>query len=197
MANKANEFTGMGGLTNKKGIADRQPTTINPLYPTAYNFKLLRTPSLSYYCTKAILPGIAAGEWVQEGPFAGIKHPSGEVTFGDFSIEFICDEDMRNWLELYEWIRSTVNVEDFNKYVPVKDQKSDATLMITSNAMNSTFEVRIKDCFPTDLSSVEFDSTVTDMDPIVCTATFAYTSYEITSIKTGAQKDVTKYLSRE
>ena len=104
---------------------------------------------------------------------------------------------MRNWLELYDWIRQTVNVEDFERYQPIKDQKSDATLLIMSNSMNPKFEVRIKDCFPTELSEVEFDSSLTDLDPITCTVTFSYTSYEITSIGSGTQKTVEKYLKRD
>ena len=194
--NAGEDFPGMGGLTYQQNITNRQPTTDNPLYPTSYQFKLLRTPSLQFFCTKASVPGISTGEMIQENYFADIKHPNSRIVFGDFSITFIVDEDLRNWLELYDWMTSTVNVEDFQRQLPIKDQKSDATLMVLSNSMNPKFEVKLKDCFPTELGSLDFDSSVTDLDPITCSVTFAYTTYEITPIGSAGAQTVEKYLKR-
>ena len=190
--NEAETFPGMGGLPATPTIASRQPTTDNPLYPTSYQFKLLRTPSLQYFCTKVSLPGVSTGEIIQENYFADIKHPNSKVVFGDFTVTFIVDEDLLNWLEIYNWITQTVNIEDFSKYTPIKDQKSDASLMVMSNSMNPKFEVHLKDCFPTELSEMEFDSSISDLDPITCTVTFAYTTYEITSI--AGSKSVQEYI---
>jgi hypothetical protein len=190
--NEAETFSGMGGLPATASIKNRQPTTDNPIYPTSYQFKLLRTPSLQYFCTKVSLPGVSTGEIIQENYFADIKHPNSKVVFGDFTVSFIVDEDLLNWLEIYNWITQTVNIEDFNKYKSIQEQKSDATLLIMSNSMNPKFEVRLKDCFPTELGEMEFDSSVSDLDPITCTVTFAYTTYEITSI--AGSKSVQQYI---
>ena len=194
--NEAENFSGLGGLSDKTTIQSRQPTTDNPLYPTSYQVRLLRTPSVQYFCTKVNVPGISTGEIIQENYFSDIKHPNSKVVFGDFQMTFIVDEDMRNWLEVYDWIRQTANVEDFSRNSSIEEQKSDITLMVLSNSMNPRFEVLVKDCFPTELSDIEFDSGLTDLDPVTCSVTFAYTSYKITSIGTGSSKTVENYLKR-
>ena len=46
------------------------------------------------------------------------------------------------------------------------------------------------------ISDIEFDSGLTDLDPVTCTVTFAYTTYKITSIGAGGAKTVENYLKR-
>ena len=51
---------------------------------------------------------------------------------------------------------------------------SDLTIVLHTNKSNPNYRVKFTDCFPTSLSSIQFDSTPTGMDPIVVDATFNF-----------------------
>ena len=56
---------------------------------------------------------------------------------------------------------------------------SDATLSILTNKNNPVVEVRFADCFPTSISSLEYNQNVTDVDYLTADITFKYKIYEI------------------
>ena len=51
---------------------------------------------------------------------------------------------------------------------------SDLTISLYTNKSNPNYRIRFTDCFPTSLSSIQFDSTPTGMDPIIVDATFNF-----------------------
>ena len=51
---------------------------------------------------------------------------------------------------------------------------SDLTIVLHTNKSNPNYRVKFTDCFPTSLSSIQFDSTPTGMEPIVVDATFNF-----------------------
>ena len=42
--------------------------------------------------------------------------------------------------------------------------------------------VIVKDIFPVGISGIQFSSVIVDTEPVIATATFAFTSYEIRNI---------------
>ena len=53
------------------------------------------------------------------------------------------------------------------------------TLTILNSAMNPNRYIRFKDCFPTSISDVPFDTTLSDVDYIETTATFKFRMFDI------------------
>ena len=37
--------------------------------------------------------------------------PGDKITFGDFDLEFIVDEDFENYLEIHNWIRGLLDIK--------------------------------------------------------------------------------------
>jgi hypothetical protein len=62
------------------------------------------------------------------------------------------------------------------KGIPTKGliMVSDATLLILTSARNVNVKVFFRDLFPINLTGLEFDAAVTDLDPIIGTATFKF-----------------------
>ena len=56
---------------------------------------------------------------------------------------------------------------------------SDATLTVLNSAMNPNRYIRFKDCFPTSISDVPFDTTLSDVDYVETTATFKFRMFDI------------------
>mgnify|MGYP003128297363 FL=1 len=89
---------------------------------------------------------------------------------------------MKNWNELYEWLRSCANLEDTSEYENPEIHTTDAELIIVNSAKRPIKSISFNNVLPTSLGSLQFDSTTTETEPIICNATFKYTSYKVTSI---------------
>ena len=166
--------------TLKASPKDRQPDNPNYLNPTYFRFFLNRVPAVTYFCQAVNLPGISIEPIDQDTFFANAKHIGSKASFDELSLRFVVDEDLQNWREIHDWIRSISNAEDFHDYIqPEADHVSDAVLTILTSGMNANLEVVFKNCFPTSLGGIEFDSAVTDMDSITSEISLSYDSYEI------------------
>jgi len=159
---------------------NRQPTNTNYLQPASFRFFLHRNPAVTYFCQSTSLPSIELNAIEQLNMFASAKQIANKPVYGDLDVTFAIDEKLQNWLEIHDWMKSISNFEDFESYVvPDEDHFSDATLMIMTNAMNPSVEVTFKNCFPIALSEIEFDSTVSEVEPLTATVTLAYDTYSL------------------
>ena len=162
----------------EESILDRYPQHMNPLLPTYYRFTIARLPKVTYFCQNASLPTVTMSEVIMPTPFVQIKRPS-KMDFDELSIGFVVDESMGNWLEIFNWMRSVTNVEDYKEFRPANTHVSTANLLILNSSKNPKINVRFHDIFPKSLTSIDFTSTVMDPEPFVATATFSYRSYDI------------------
>jgi hypothetical protein len=160
----------------------RQPTNTSLLGPTSFRMVMNRIPSVTYFCQAANIPNMSIESIDRSNMFVDIKE-IGKPSFGDFSVSFLVDEEMKNWKAIYDWMRSITAFEDFSEIEPnYKDHKSDVVLMVTTAGKNPNIEVTFKGCFPTDLGAISFDSTTTDIDPITADLTLAFDSFDLRAI---------------
>ena len=67
----------------------------NFLAPTGFKFTLERAKSVSFFCNQANVPEIAMPVTEVPTRFRSVPIiPGGGVTFGDFNVQFIIDEDL-------------------------------------------------------------------------------------------------------
>ncbi len=159
-----------------------QPTNTNPLQTTGFRFVIQRLPNVVFFGQGANLPGLAFGVAVQDSPMsAPIPIPGDTVEFEDLSLKFIVDENMVDWIEVYSWILALARVKELN-LDDVKGQPatvSDATLFILTSNRNVNIKVFFRDLFPTNLTGLDFDATVTELVPIIGEATFKFCYYDV------------------
>jgi hypothetical protein len=172
MANKY-DFVGI-----PESVLNRYPERINPLLPTYYRFSILRLPNTSYFCQSASLPTVSMSEVIMPTPFMAVKAPS-KMEFDELSITFIVDEEMKNWLEIFNWMRSSTNVEDYTEFNNPNTHLSTGNLIILNSKKNPSINVTFEGLFPRTLGSIDFSSSGIDPEPFQCTATFSYRNYNI------------------
>ena len=129
----------------------------------------------------------------QPTPFRAAQLDS-TLEYDRFSLQFIVDEDMENYLILHNWMRGLGfpnSIQDFKDLVTddegVQDmdrQYSDGTLVVLNNQFNSIARVKFNGLFPYSLSGLQFDATNTDYQNITATVTFKYTIYNIERVTT-------------
>ncbi len=164
------------------GQVPGQPTNTNPLQPTGFRFAIQRLPNITFFGQGANLPGLTFSSIAYETPMsATIPIPGDSVEFEDLSLKFIVGENMADWIEVYSWILALSRVKALDLDT-VRDQAatvSDATLFILTSNRNVNIRVFFRDLFPTNLSGLDFDATVTDIEPILGEATFKFCYYDV------------------
>jgi len=109
---------------------------------------------------------------------------------------FLVDENLENYLEVSNWIRSVGYAEtlqdafDFQNANPdlVQPDKSqlnfysDGTLQILTSSENPNFKIVFENLFPYQLSTLNFDATAEDISYLTADVSFKYTIFNITDL---------------
>lgn len=166
------------------------PKSLNFLSPLNFNFRLKRAPNLNFFIQKINLPAISFKSAVQTNPFVNISLSGEHLDYGDLSVTFKVDEDLNNYLEIHNWIRSLTFPDNFDEYKNLSKNAeytgegltSDITLIISNSVKVPNFEVNFRNAYPTSLSALSFQTTDTTVEFITATATFDYMMYDIVKI---------------
>tara|TARA_R100000008_G_C3574493_1_gene164321 strand:+ start:641 stop:1198 length:558 start_codon:yes stop_codon:yes gene_type:complete len=176
-----------------------QLTNKNFLSPIGFLFILDKARNVSFLCQKAEIPTMTLGQ--VDIPTRGLVPipVEGNMRYDDLSIDFIVDEDLKNYLELHNWMRALGTPQELkerkewtNKWAqntPSEDPRfSDATIQVLNNNNQANFDIVFKSLFPTSLSTLNFDVTMGDNEFLTATATFQYTLYEIRKTNSTERK---------
>ena len=171
------------------------PKSTNFLSPLGYKFTIKKMPTVNFFAQAVAIPSITVGELPLPTAFSTkLQFPGDLVTFGDLVVTFRVDEDMANYLEIFNWIKSITRIDGFESAngqatawtneidSPMGEEKvfSDASLYVLNSAMNPNKEIQFIDVYPASLSDLPFTTQAADIDYIECTATFRYRSFKIT-----------------
>lgn len=164
----------------------------NFLSPVGFKFSLAKEPKVAFYCTSARIPEIALSIVVQPSYLKDINTPGDKLTYGDLSLKFMVDENMENYMAIHNWLTGLGFPETTQQYdnlifivndeTQPQDPKrafSDGSLYVLNSNYNTTAIIKFKDLFPVTLSSLEFDSTLTDFQYFTADVSFKYTVYNI------------------
>lgn len=161
----------------------------NFLSPVGFKFILSKEPKVAFFCNLASIPQITLGTETQPTYLKNIDVPGDIITYNDLVLRFLVDEDLQNYMAIHNWITGLGFPETTNQYRElttnqdeIRDPKlafSDGSLYILNNNYNTNAIVKFKDLFPISLSSLEFDSTKTDIEYFTAEVTFKYTIYNI------------------
>ena len=145
-------------------IFDNQIKNRNFLSPTGFKFILNRARKVSFLGNEANIPGLTLAT-AEQATYLGrdIPYPGNEVTFEDFNLRFLVDENLENYNEISRWIRalgyveSLKEIQDFQNAnadleQPDKTQLnlySDGTLQILTSSETRNFKIMFESMFPT------------------------------------------------
>ena len=163
-------------------LTESQPTNLNQLNVVSFDVSFSRLPAVQYFCQRISLPTVVLGETHEASPFLNLPLEGDTLTYEALSISFIVDEDLQNYISIYEWLTALGFPREYAQFRTLKEPStgetetkySDLTIVLHTNKSNPNYRIRFTDCFPTSLSSIQFDATPTGMDPIVVDATFNF-----------------------
>ena len=172
-----------------KQIANR-----NFLSGVAFKFNLTKFPKVDFFSNSARIPELNLELAQQASYLKNIAVPGERLSYGDFTLRFLVDENMENYLSIYEWLTGLgfpETTKEFAEIIKDKDGQRDpkeafcdGTLRILNSNYREVAKVKFNDLFPTSLTSLEFDASATDIQYFTAEATFKYTLYKISSSTT-------------
>jgi len=161
----------------------------NFLSPAGFKFSIAKTPKVDFFCTTARIPEITMETVVESYYLKNLDVPGEKVAYGDLTLNFLVDENMENYMAIHNWITQLGYAEttgDFKDLVAetgggrdMSKQFSDASLHILNSNFRTQSILKFKDVFPYSLTSLDFDSTVTDVQYFTAQVSFKYTIYNI------------------
>ena len=181
----------------KTGAKASPITNRNFLSPVGFKFALKRSHDVAFFCNEANIPSMDLGVAEQPTYLKNIPTPGDKIQFGDLNLRFLVDEDLKNYMEIQNWIRGLGFPESLKEFVDLENEAemasnfgnnaghdiySDGTLQILSSNLVPKFQVVFSDLFPYSLSTVTFDATDTDIEYFTAEVSFKYTIYNITDL---------------
>ena len=171
--------------------SNKVPDNLNYLSNISFRLMIEDTPHLTWFCQSVNVPGVSIEAIEMVNPFANIPYAGSNVTFEELSITFIVDEHLKNWIEIYDRVIALGLGEGTEKYRLLKGASdltprggtvSTIVLSVLTSGMNPQMEFHFNEAFPISISSLEFNSSATDVEYFTATATFRYTNYEIKNL---------------
>jgi len=169
---------------------ENTPINHNFLSPLNFKFQIKKAPHVNFFIQKVNIPGISIGSVATPNPYVKFQYSGEHIAYEDLSISFKVDEDLKNYLEIHNWLKSLGKPESYEQYANLASKPvytgdgimSDISVIVLSSTKMANYDVVYKDAFPVSLSSITFKSTDTDVSYLEATATFKYTIYDIVKI---------------
>jgi hypothetical protein len=169
---------------------DAMPQTKNFLSPLNFTFVLKRSPNLNFFVQRVNIPRIRLDFLSVPSPLLQIPLPNGRTEFDDLSLTFKVDEDLQNYMEIYNWITNIGSTVDQSGYAKLRSNTqgggenttSDISLIISDGLKNPNYEVIYVNAFPIDLGDLVFETSDTDINYVSSSVTFKYTYYTINKV---------------
>jgi len=163
----------------------------NFLSGVAFKFNLAKFPKVDFFSNSAIIPVLNLELAQQASYLKNIAVPGERLTYGDFTLRFLVDENMENYQSIYNWLTGLGFPETTKEFAEIikdsdgqrdpKEAFCDGTLSILNSNYREVAKVKFNDLFPISLTSLDFDATNTDVQFFTAEATFKYTLYKLST----------------
>ena len=163
----------------------------NFLSGVGFKFNLAKFPKVDFFSNSARIPELNLELTSQPSYLKTIDVPGERLTYGDLTLRFLVDENMENYISVYNWLKGLGFPESTKEFKELttdsadqrdtKEAFCDGTLRILNSNYREVAQVKFKDLFPTSLTSLDFDATNTDVQYFTAEASFKYTIYNLTA----------------
>lgn len=158
-----------------------QTNTVNETlsFANGISFRLamdkLKFPNVEYTIQTLALPDMSITGATFFTPTRNITAPPDKVDYGAFEVTFLVDEYLKNYIEIHDWMFGMVSESDNTK---ASRKTRDLTLQVLTSHNNVAKEIVFVDAYPTNLSSLPFDTTITDTNYLIANVSFVYSYFK-------------------
>lgn len=152
---------------------------------TKFTFIIPDKPFLKYFCQTVQIPSVSTSEIEVATPFSATYRHGEKLRYDPLVVTAILDEDFRVWTETYDWLKSLTRPTSFDEY-PKKSKQDvftplyfDGYLTTNTNANNPNIRFKFRNCHPTSIGAISFDTKVNADTIPTADFTFRYDYFEI------------------
>lgn len=160
-------------------MSDNMSSNMNQM---SSNRAVLQIPGLSnttYTIINFKLPSITLPAARVQSPFAINPWMGDKLEYDPLDVDILVSADMKNWLELHDWIRGLGAPKTKEEFVQKELTYIDSYVTVYSAQNNPMFKFKFLDCVPVLLSGVEFGELMTETDVRICNFRLEYSRYDI------------------
>jgi hypothetical protein len=159
----------------------------NYLQPTGFRVIIDREnyPNLEFFAQSVDHPDVSiTAPNVPYSRIGSISLPGDALEYSQLNVTFILDEDIKSYLELYNWLEDMVNT-DFvsqearsNRSTSSVPTQADISVSILTSHNNQNKRILYKGCNPTSLSGLQMTAVASSVEYLTFNASFAFTGFE-------------------
>ena len=128
-----------------EGPLSRQPTKLDYANSTQFRFIINQLPLVEYFTTACNVPGLSVPNTEFGTPFTNVPIVGEKAEFEDFSLTFIVDEYLENYLSMYNWITGLGFPESRQQFIDFRDTTSETSDLNT--AIIQLLKLDLEICF--------------------------------------------------
>lgn len=161
-------------------------SSTNYLSPASFIVKISRLPNVEFFTQKVEIPDISSSPVEINSPFSPHYMAQDKLQYADLSLSFLIDENMENYLEIFDWMKGLGSPQNLEQYKSLAESaegiKSDISVVVTNSHKNANMNFKFFNCFPTSLSGVQLDVTASDIQYPEATVSFRYDYFTVERI---------------
>jgi hypothetical protein len=158
----------------------------NYFSPLEFVVTVKRLPNVQFFTQRATIPSVTKQPIDKPTPFKVLYETGDVVTYSELNLSFIVDEQMNNYIEVFNWIKGLTFPENFDQFKNLAESedglRSDISVIVKNSNKNPSIVIDYYDCFPISLSEVLLDTTQSDIIYPEATVTFQYNYFSISQI---------------
>jgi len=158
-------------LLGDNTVSQQQPA--NYLSPVGFRLDIdnQRFKNAEFFVQMVSIPDISAPGANFATPNRNLMIASDKIEYATLECTFLVDEYLVNYREIHDWVLSQV-IQDGEKTT------RDMTLSILTSHNNVGRQIRFVDAYPTNISSLPFDSSSGDTEYLTANVSFNYSYYK-------------------
>jgi hypothetical protein len=202
-------YSGTATATSGQGDAlSRQPTVFDYSQQSQFKVFLPLFPTTEWFVVRANVPGVSLGQAIQTTPMVDMPIIGDKLTYDDFYVTFLVDEELKNYTEMHDWLVNCAAPQERSQFrgkerpagIPKRPQTeimdlilgnvkssdrdlySNLDLFIMSSKNNPVVKIQMVEAFPISLTNIEYSHQESDVTYAECTATFAFSYFTISAV---------------
>ncbi len=144
------------------------PDTFNHLSNVKFKFQIGRTPNVNYWMQSVILPSMQLEGSIMPGMRRDVPIPGQKVEFENLIVNFIVDQNLENYFEVYQWFQQIQTADNINQMV------SDCSLHFLDGGNRVERTIDFVGAYPLLMTELSLNSDDSDTVPVTCSVTFNY-----------------------
>ncbi len=142
-----------------------------------------RLPEVTFRTKNTTIPDISSSPVKQHTMFNPVNVGGDHVEFSPLDITFLVDEDMKNYISIFDWLTKLNFNKSSSQYSELQGSEfglySDINITILNSNKRPNMSFDFINCFPISLSSINLDISQESVEYAEVTATFSYDNFSM------------------